>query len=70
MKPHTLTYKFRPGQKVWCMLDNKPYETPFFSVEITIESGKITILYHFDGPDQTRPESQVFATKPELLASL
>ena len=74
-----VTTAFNPGDKVWVMKNNKPYQFEVYRIEITLTApctSRETYIDRISGAtslDKTKEDSylfyECFATKRELLDS-
>lgn len=73
VKNHTtqFTHKYMPGDTVWYMKDNKPFEDSILQLAYTMESSKSTYYYVLhSGRLLEDGDEGVFETKDELIDSL
>lgn len=65
--------KYKIGDKVWRMADNKPVEAEIFSIRFTHDIFRYEVFeteYKDGGLYHPQPESALFRTKQDLLNSL
>lgn len=63
-------YKYPPGTKVWVIHQNKIQSVVISEVKVTFRTNMTIMFYHFEPSIGTRIESELFASKDELIKNL
>jgi len=66
----TATTKYNVGDEVYMMSDNSIISLDIETIEVRFNAWRETVSYNFDSNSKHMFESEIYATKAELIATL